>query len=131
MAEAQPSKTPSPKSTYHAKVAKIVDDNTIVMSAGSTKGVKVGQRVLVFRIGDAIVDPDTKEPLGHVELPVGRGTVIHVQELLSTVAGDKDVSGPVTQPDAVMKFLYGPQGPAPAIRLPFQELTVGDLVRIF
>lgn len=46
------------------KVAKVNDKYTLVLNKGEKDGVEVGQRVLIYSVGDEIADPDTTESLG-------------------------------------------------------------------
>jgi len=51
-----------------AKLAQVVTSAQIAINAGSAKGVKRGDRAVIFRVVN-IEDPDTKEPLGSVRVP--------------------------------------------------------------
>lgn len=51
-----------------AKLAEIVTATQLAFNAGSKKGVRVGDRVTLYRIVK-ITDPATKEPLGTVRVP--------------------------------------------------------------
>lgn len=68
-----------------AKIATVVDQYRVVINAGRADGVKVGQRFLIYKIGDEVVDPDTKESLGRLEVVKGIGEAIHVQEKIATL----------------------------------------------
>lgn len=70
---------------YFAKVVSAQDKFTIVINAGSNRGVKLGSRFLVVGLGEAVVDPDTGEELERLELLRGRAKVIHVQEKIATL----------------------------------------------
>ena len=70
---------------YFAKVVSTRDRYTIVINAGSEKGVRVGTRFLVVGLGETIVDPDTQEELERLEIIRGKATVIHVQDKISTL----------------------------------------------
>lgn len=53
-----------------AKVAKILDDRTLIVNAGSEKGVKLGTKFLISSsLGSEIKDPDSQEILGEVAIP--------------------------------------------------------------
>lgn len=75
--------------TKLAKVAHLVDSrvapSAVVINRGSSDGVKLGDKYLIFGYGPEIVDPDSGEDLGRVELVRGRGEVMHVQDHLATV----------------------------------------------
>lgn len=71
------------------KVAKVNDDGGLVVNLGSTSGVSVGDRFLVYRLGEEILDPDTGESLGALEMVVGPAKAVHVQEKMSTLVSDQ------------------------------------------
>jgi hypothetical protein len=52
------------------KIAK-VEGTSVYLNLGSAKGLKVGDRFEVRRVGEAIVDPDSGEKLGGEETAVG------------------------------------------------------------
>jgi hypothetical protein len=72
------------------KVVQILnDDYKIVINAGDNKGIKKGQRFLVYALSDhEIFDPDTQKSLGFLEIVKGTGKVIHVQEKMATIESD-------------------------------------------
>ena len=71
------------------KVAKVIDDFTVVLNIGSKNGVSPNQDYVLYRIGDEVKDPDTGESLGILENVIGRGVITHVQENLSTLQSSK------------------------------------------
>lgn len=67
-----------------AKVARILTARDLVLNRGSEGGVEVGMRFAVLNSkGREIVDPDTKEVLGSVELPKTFVKVISIEPRLS------------------------------------------------
>ena len=68
-----------------ARVAGVIDNYTFVINRGTSSGVGVGDNYLVFGLGDAIMDPDSGEDLGVLEIVKGRARVLHVQERVSTL----------------------------------------------
>ncbi|KYC34466.1 hypothetical protein WA1_51670 [Scytonema hofmannii PCC 7110] len=68
-----------------AKVAKVVNIYSVVLNVGSNNGVEIGDDYIIYRIGDEILDPDTGESLGEYEKIIGRGTITHVQDKISTL----------------------------------------------
>lgn len=70
---------------YFAKVVKVIDKFTIVINAGTDKGVVQGKNFLIVGIGEAIIDPDTNESLGALELVRGKARVVHVQDRIATL----------------------------------------------
>lgn len=71
------------------KVIQKIDDYRIVINKGSKDGVKSDSVFLVYRLGDEMFDPDTKESLGELELICGEGTPEHIQEKLTTIYTSK------------------------------------------
>lgn len=67
------------------KVISVIDDYKIVINKGSADGVVMANRFLVYRLGDEMFDPDTKESLGILELVCGEGKPEHIQEHLTTL----------------------------------------------
>lgn len=57
----------------------------IVINRGLDEEVKVGDRYLVYGIGDEIQDPDTGKSLGRLESVRGKGIVVHVQQHIATL----------------------------------------------
>ena len=76
------------------KIARIVDDKTVVINKGAADGVKVGMIFSVVVPVDAVVDPDTGTKLGDWEAVKGRVRANHVQEHMSVCAPAPESSGP-------------------------------------
>ena len=66
------------------KIAKIIDDHTIVLNVGTRDGTKEGMIFVIYDPGDEVIDPDTGESLGKWEMVKGRVVISHVQERIST-----------------------------------------------
>ena len=80
----------SPKGTFPATVAKVIDNYKLVMNRGEQNGIREGQRMMVYRIDDEeILDPHTGESLGFLELVRGTGRVIFVQDKISIIETDR------------------------------------------
>jgi len=123
-------------------VAKILDDYTIVINKGRNQGVKEGQRYLIYEIGEEIMDPITKNPLGKLEIVKGTGKVAHLQENIATISSDMKAPplrnikritggspfnsifgyGNLFEPNEIEEQL-------PAVKVAFDNLNIGDLVR--
>lgn len=71
------------------KVLKILDSKTVVINKGSIDGIIENDKFLIYNIGEEIIDPDTKESLGNLELVCGEAKVTHVQEKISTLKSSK------------------------------------------
>jgi hypothetical protein len=68
---------------FPAKVL-IKRDKQITINRGDGTGIAIGQVWNVFQVGEELIDPDTKESLGHEEVLIGRARVISVQPKTST-----------------------------------------------
>ena len=55
------------------------------MNIGSSAGVKVGDKFVVFNAGVAIIDPDTGQALGSSEKQTGTGEVTEVAERFAII----------------------------------------------
>ncbi|MGK7943637.1 MAG: hypothetical protein AB4058_04130 [Microcystaceae cyanobacterium] len=74
----------SPKGTFPATVAEIIDKYKLVINRGKQHNLEKGQRMQVYRLSDdEIKDPETGESLGYLELLIGTGEIIYVQEKMS------------------------------------------------
>lgn len=112
-------------------VVNIVDHYQVAINRGSAHGVKLHDKFMIYRLSkEPVVDPTTGENLGHLEIVIGRGTAVHVQEKMTTIKS--------TQRDDSTKFIkksislltYGntiEEREAELLRL--DVARVGDLVR--
>lgn len=99
----------------HAKVAKVIDPFTLVLNKGAKQDIKIGQRFLVYTIGDEIFDPETSLSLGKLEIVKGTGKITHVQDNISTLGSDMK-----TSPSRTVRRITKP---APSL------VGIGDLFR--
>lgn len=127
---------------YFAKVVKIVDKYTIVINAGSDRSLRVGKQFLIVGLGETLIDPDTKEPLGELEVVRGKARVTHVQERMATLTSAeyeklpevKEIKKVSTAGQGGLAAFFGPQEtvtesikPTEPILKPFQGVELGDL----
>lgn len=123
------------------KVAKIVDEFTLIINKGQKDGISTGDRFLIYSIGEEIFDPDTKKSLGELEVVKGTGKVTHIQNNLSTISSDMK-----TSPHRTIRKNAGVPGFStwyssilggereieeilPPNSVPFDKLEVGDLAK--
>lgn len=124
------------------KIAKIVDEYTVILNVGSKDGVKEGMTFVIFDQGDEVMDPDTGESLGQWEIVKGRVMVSHVQERISTASTPPKESVSSGTLSALMAEVSkgspgsGPRGEALAVRRTdlsgrpqVAPISVGDRVR--
>lgn len=125
--------------TFPATVAKVIDKYTVVMNRGSEHGVKKGDQFLIYYIDEEeLIDPETGESLGRLEVVRGTGSVIHVQPKMSTLKSNRTVSKErvirrVQNPSLRnLGFLAGLGGATEIIEepekeaLPYESPSVGD-----
>jgi len=80
----------SQQPTYPATVVHVLSPYRVVINRGSEQNIRVGQRFLIYRLGDAdIVDPGSGESLGKLEIVRGIGRVTHVQDKMATLESDR------------------------------------------
>jgi len=61
---------------WEAKVV-MMKDGQVIINGGSETGVKVGEKFVVYRPGEEMVDPDTGESLGTEETKIGEIEVVN------------------------------------------------------
>ncbi len=74
--------TPAAMTKDEGKIIK-VSGSQIYINLGSRNGVNAGDTFTVYRMGEALIDPDTGEELGANETRIGSLTVSSVQEKFS------------------------------------------------
>lgn len=119
------------------KVAQVVDEYTVVMTAGSQDGISVGDDFILYRLGDEVLDPDTLEPLGVFEEVIGRGAVTHVQERISTLKASEIAEGGrkiIRRSSGIMSLVQGLRDMEEIIEQPdrvkpFRHAKVGDFAK--
>lgn len=72
-----------------AKIIKVIDEYKVVINKGSNDGVTKNDRYLIYKPGDELFDPDTKESLGVLEIVCGEGKPEHIQEKMTTIVSAK------------------------------------------
>jgi hypothetical protein len=70
---------------YYAKVVQVQDKYTVIINAGSERGLRIGSLFLIVGLGGTIVDPDTNEELERLEIVRGKAEVTHVQSKIATL----------------------------------------------
>lgn len=73
------------KREFPALVAKIESDFRVVINRGFADGIKLDDKFLIYRLGEDVKDPETQEILGTLEIVIGHGKAIHVQEFITTI----------------------------------------------
>lgn len=76
------------------RVVHVIDQENIVINAGVNSGIKLGDRFIIYGIGDEIFDVDSKESLGQLELVRGKGVAVHIQDKMCIIRSDEYTSEP-------------------------------------
>jgi hypothetical protein len=116
------------------KVAQILSPTQVVLAAGAKDGVKEGMPFIIYELSDVILDPETNEPLGQLELVKGRVEASHVQDKICVATTlTREVSRPRFPLTVFHDYTEVP------VKLPVDEsvvavkndlkVRVGDLVR--
>lgn len=90
------SQSPSEPYASLPRVARAISGTRIVLNKGEQDGITLGQRFLIFGLGEEIFDPQTKERLGRLEEIRGTVRVIHLQPKIATAESDKRQEYPTT-----------------------------------
>ena len=85
-------------------VARILNDESVVINVGSAQGVKEGMRFAIFTELDEVKDPGTGESLGRLELVKARVMASHVQEAMAICVSEPPV-GPASFDDPTQHTL--------------------------
>tara|TARA_B100000678_G_C18226956_1_gene509246 strand:+ start:4439 stop:4879 length:441 start_codon:yes stop_codon:yes gene_type:complete len=124
------------------RVSNIIDDFKIVLTAGTKDGVRMSDRFLIYGIGPDVVDPETGENLGSLELVRGRGKVLHLQERFCTITSSTEKLIPgstktIRRQDSGIRTMGQPfrrpieeviEGEKTII-IPFEKVEIGDIAR--
>lgn len=119
----------SENTSYFAKVAKIIDEYTIIINKGFSSDLKEGIKVLIYEVSsEKIIDPDTKQDLGFLEIVKGEGIVTYLQENMATIESSKKSFKNVTLNNSF--GLLGSKLIREETKIPFKEnIKVGDFVK--
>ena len=82
----------------------------LVVNRGAEDGVKNGSRFLVYALSDEdIVDPESGESLGRLEIVRGRAVATHVQARMATIEPEstKFISRRVVKPSPTQSIVLG------------------------
>lgn len=71
---------------YFGKVVRINSDYEIVINKGLLDGVEEDHEFTIVGVGESILDPDTGEDLGQLEIVRGNVRAMHVQPKMATLS---------------------------------------------
>jgi len=133
------SDNPSETQETRPQVAAVLyEGEQLVINRGELHGIRVGQRFVVYGLGDEMLDPATGKSLGRLEIVKGSGKAIHVQPSMTTIETDRKRPGKsVTRrvrPQTTYLFssMMEPEAiteTEPDILIPFAGAEVGDFAR--
>ncbi len=121
------------------KVVRILSPTEVVVNLGSNDGVSPLSSFVIYVLGDEILDPDTQESLGHLEIVRGTGNAKHIQDKMTTIQSAertkeaREHKRPVTPPPQISIFggkQYETIVEEVEVPAPFEGVQVGDLVRV-
>ncbi len=103
---------------HPATVIEVLSPKQVVLNCGKRDGLTLGSTFAVYQqTGRELLDPDTGESLGELEVPRGTGSVTHLQEKWCVVTSNSRSQTP--------SF-----GPVMDTTLPFDGAAVGDKARL-
>ncbi len=70
------------------RVVHILNSESIVINGGLNNGINENTRLLVYKPGEVIFDPETGKSLGELEIPKGYFKVKHSQEQMATLVSE-------------------------------------------
>lgn len=93
--------------TVEGKIARILDEYTVVINIGRTQGVYEGMPFVIFSVSDdEVKDPDSGESLGRLETVKGYVAATHVQEKIS-ICTVQSLSKPGAEGETKVQTLSG------------------------
>ena len=120
-----------------ARVVTVVDGYRLVINRGARDGVKAGQQWLVYGISKTnVLDPESGEDLGVLEIVRGVGAVVHVQDKLATLRSVAKGPG-IKRTVRRRELSFGGLGPTEeevfrddGELLPFEDPEKGDFAKL-
>lgn len=123
-------------------VAYVPSETEVIINAGLKDGVKNGDKILIYKVGPEIIDPESRKSLGTLELVLGQGEVTHAQEHIAAVRSTKKEKMPdrrhIFEDDRVsrsaMSMVRAFSGKTPTseiisgetVTIPFSNPSIGD-----
>jgi hypothetical protein len=123
---------------FPAKVIKRQNDEgdgymEVVINKGRDDGIKEGQNFVIYKNGEELLDPDSGESLGCLEVVRGRGYAAHVQEKMTTISSTRREGGySYRSPNTLERAAHGLRGTIKEGRgkiVPFKDVMEGDLAK--
>lgn len=122
--------------SFPGLVVRKIDDYQLVINRGYSDGVEKGDLFMVYYVEpEELIDPETHESLGNLEVVRGTGKAIHVQEKITTIKSNmmENTSGKTirrsTSPFAAIGVGTETIEQPTKELLPFESPDVGDKVK--
>lgn len=121
------------------KVLRVIDEYNLVINAGSDDNIKETSRFLIYELGDDLIDEETGENFGPLEIVKGTGKILHLQQKICTVTSSMIVENKPTKKIVRKLGLISPLGgveteelfpDGTSERRPFLSPSAGDLARL-
>ena len=109
--------------TNDFKIVKIISDHEFIISACLNQSVSEGDRFIIFdRHGEKILDPDSGESLGYLD--VNKGTIIvrNVFENMSLASTEPHLVGGINNQFAGVNAFIGIKQPTP-LKVDYSQIT--------
>lgn len=102
---------------------------TVIINRG-VSSVQIGQEFLIFGLGEELIDPQTRQSLGKLELVRGKGRVAYVQEKVAHVKCIERRPSTRKTTRSAMGLMGGEVIEEPGEELPFDNPSVGDFAKL-
>lgn len=90
------------------RIVKIIDDETIIINAGSNNGIKKNDRFEILGKGIKVIDPQTKEDLGMLDNIKETVTVTKVFEKMSECSNISTTSAMISLANRITDMYTAP-----------------------
>ena len=126
------------KKDFPASIIKVIDGFNIVINRGSNDKVSKGDHFLVYYTdSEELIDPETGESLGKLEVVRGTGVAIHVQPKITTIKSDRytNKGRTIRKPAGGLSLSHALGIGSEVIEenakdlIPFDEPSIGDKVK--
>lgn len=122
--------------SFPGLVVRKIDEYQLVINRGYSDGVEQGDLFMVYYVEpEELIDPETNESLGKLEVVRGTGRAVHVQEKITTIKSNmmENISGKTirrsTSPFASMGVGTETIEQPTKELIPFDSPDIGDKVK--
>jgi hypothetical protein len=115
------------------KVIKVINNMKIVINGGISDELKSSMRFLVYENGEDLIDPDTGDNLGSLEIIKGKAKINHIQDRITTLE-PIEINIPsrriIRKTGIMLGFGQVEETGDEWEQKPFENVKEGDLVKI-